>query len=307
MYYARPKKQYRLGETPVEIHSVEDERTAADYSSDEDGRIDVPLIKPVPYSDASTLHSRGTNQLFDKIGGVDTTKDNDTILYPVQPPGGLHKAELDSVLAWQEELAERKKRLKNHPMYQFAHLVAGNLHYQSLDPILEPITQWPSADYFIGGNGNPTQKSPQPEAERRAAALFQDPLGSGLMNFSPAFTAALHGSYADVESWMEGYISSKTNTRDAIRGKPIFKSNGAYEIKNRHLNITPKLEQIINTPGRLKTQFARLVSRNMLEASNLARDGYHLEVDYDRVMASRDKLLGNIVTLITGSKKRPYK
>jgi hypothetical protein len=305
MYAARPKKKTKIDPPPKELFS--------DSGSEED---DAPvIIKPFQVTPASALQSRSPIQLSETIPSVTVNPG----FYPVtnpspvqKIPGGLPPDRVVQIAQWEREIADRKKKLKSHPMYQFASLVAGNLHYQSLDPILEPITEYPIADAYDDQNqggalGRKFVKNSQPDAERKASALFQDPLGSGILQFSPAFSAALEGAYADVLMWLNSDSGSKKRKRDsdAARGKPVFQYNPVFTSKKSI--EPPKKADLITDQGELRVQFARLVSRNMLSNANLVRDGYHLEVDYDRVMGDRDKLLGSIVGLITASKKLPYK
>jgi hypothetical protein len=185
-------------------------------------------------------------------------------------------------------------------MWIFANLVAGHMRYQSVEPLLEPATEWPAPPPRSDSGGFE-------DARRKAAELFQNPLATGLLNFSPAFTAALHGAYTDVCEWLKNRNTENRKRTVNVMKSPVYRPHVSFGFNGtQDLSKPPKMEQMIQE-GQLRTQFARLVSRIIMQNSNLVRDGYHLEVDYDRVMLERTMLLKSITGLIIESKNRSYK
>lgn len=304
MYFAKPKKRVKiLDEPPKKEEVAETQIDAAEYSSEEEEVKPARIIpKRMPVAMASALHSRGEGQLSEKVPNIEIDENAPRKLFPTNQPI-VGDAELNKVVEWQREIAERRKTLRNHPMWIFANLVAGHLGYQSVEPLLEPETEWPAPPSRADSGG-------LEDARRKAAELFQNPLATGLLNFCPAFTAALQGAYTDVCEWLKGRNAENRNRKRTASEmiSPPYRPHVSFGFNGiRDPSKPPKMEQMIEDEGQLRTQFARLVARGMMQTSNLARDGYHLQVDYERVMIERTMLLKSITGLIIESKNRSYK
>lgn len=282
MYYAKPKN------VKLPFDSSDEEDKGSGEEKDEETS-PPERLKPLEISPASALATSGPNRLRDNVPGVSLDGPTVPKLFPVVPKVSTAPATAVATVAeWQKQVDERRKKLKENPVYQFAHLVAGHMERQSIDSLLEPTLDFPG-----------TTDENDKKSIAKTSSLAQNVIATGQLNFSPTFTAALDAAYTDVVNWINPPRDKPYRGNDAFKRVSI--SYAQHLIGSKRKNV-PSLEELMTTPGPLQSQFARLVSRIALANGILARNGYHLQVDYDRVMMERDALLRSIKMLINGSK-----
>lgn len=255
-------------------------------------------------SDASALHTRGSGQLSEQIEVLKPTTSTVGKLYPVSDPA-LAPAQAEGIVKWQETLRERKEILNNDPAYQFASLVAGNLDNASVDSLIEIKEEWPAPK----PKDTRTPQRSYEEAAIAAVKIMQTVIGSGYLDYTPAFSTSVHNSYTDLSEWMKSSKNSDQTSRRANTPRmPMFNTLGNFSGAQGKRYEVPTLEVLIGVPGDVRNQFARLVKSNMLMNRNQSTHQYQLIITYERIMYDRDRILASLVRMLTNpaSKKRAY-
>lgn len=288
----------------ADLSSDDSEEEQEESSSEEDRgeNVEEPqLLRPVDYQPASSFMRNGPNRMVDRVTSITL----DPSLYPLSgdPPNvpidGLPNDRVDAIVEFEKNVEERRRKLKENKSYQFASLVSGFMGNQDVSAILEPSVRYPSSsvredDRTLRGK---TYSNPIGEREKRAFEMFDDPMGNGVLAPSAAFLAALHGAYTDVSIMWD-----KTNLKkDKQNFRPLGFIPGQLK-RMRETKKLPELQELIEGDENIQNQFARLVSRNMMESMNLARSGYNLQVNYVRVIRDKVDLTQSVVKLIMSKK-----
>lgn len=161
---------------------------------------------------------------------------------------------------------------------------------------------------FLFRDGRIEQNSTE-RAAASAVTIIQGIIGSGNLDYTPAFSTSVQNAYTDLKSWMRSEQDNDRGYRSAVsRGLPVFNSIGNLNVSRGNRYRVPELEKLITEPGDVRNQFARLVSRNMMMNRNQTTHQYQLIITYERIMYERDRILSSLVRLLTNlsSKKRPY-